>query len=167
MEVADIKRALAEIIPQLEALKSQGGNGDKVRRLMKVFLQQVLGYDPVEEIVSHPLKPCPKQVPVQFDEGVKFMLQVVPPRLTLDQAVAERTVAYALGAKAQLFMLTNGRQLVLYDIDLSSGRLEAEAVFELNLLADDVEQIAINLWPICKKDCGKKVIVNTSDLGKV
>ncbi len=163
METTQIKRALLEIIPRLKEFNSHARNGNEVRRLMELFLEQVLGYDPKEEIVLKEVKADKASPPAEFDDQIKFLLQAAPHQAKLTQAQIDHAVNCALTVCAQLLVVTDGIQFVLYDIDTSDGELEVEAVFESNLLTDDTEQTAINLWPICKMDCGKKVIVNTCD----
>ncbi len=165
MEINEIKQALLKFMPQLEKVRAQAGGTDEVQQLMKLFLEQVLGYDPKEEIVSQTVKPDQVRLPIQFDEQIKFMLQAVSPQTALTQALVNQGVDCALTVRAQLLVLTNGIQFILYDIDTSSGQLEVDAVFELNLLTDDVDRTAVNLWIIGKKDCGKRVIINTSQQG--
>ncbi len=162
METHEIKQAVLKFMPQLEAFKTQASNADDVRRLMGLFLEQVLGYDPEEELVFQSIQPDHAQLPTQFDDNIKFLLQPLAAQADLDQTLIDQAVGCALAIRAQLLALTNGTEFILYDIDTSSGKLEVEAVFELNLLTDAVDHIAVNLWIIGKKDCGKMVVLNTA-----
>jgi hypothetical protein len=163
MEVVQIKQALLDFMPQFKVLNEQARSVKDVRQLMEVFLKRVLGYDPEQEIVFQPLKPCRTRKDIQFNDQVKFIVQSVSPGVEFNQTVLEHAVDCALDARAQLLVLTNGTRFVLYDIDASNDELEVEPVFELNLLVDDVAQMAVDLWTICKMDCEKKVIINSSD----
>lgn len=165
MEAGQIKQALLKIVPRLKVFNSHTRDGSEVRRFMELFLEQVLGYDPEEEIVLKEVNADKVSLPIQFDDQIKFLLQAAPHQVKLTQAQIDHAVSCALAVRAQLLVLTDGIQFTLYDIDTSDDELEVEAVFESDLLKDDVQLTAVNLWPICKMDCGKKVIVNTSEQG--
>ncbi len=162
MELNEIKQAILNIRLKNKAVKYDRLSKDEVRQLMDDFLCSVLGYDYNDEIIHKSIPHNPHQNITDFNSQIKFLVQPFSGGQQVNQSIINQAVNYALAVGTQLLVLTNGIYFGLYDLDIDDGKIEALTVFELDLLSDAADEIAIALWPICKKDCGKNIIVNMS-----
>lgn len=118
------------------------------------LLTEVLDYDPVEEIVVVELSDSP---PAKPDPTVKFLFVCGDSSLT--QENLDRAGRIALSYGSNLFFYSTCPEIKVVNVEIEEGVLEQEIMMEFDLLADDPTEIATTLWPLCKKDCGKKVLV--------
>lgn len=118
------------------------------------LLTGVLDYDPAEEIAVVKLADSP---PAETNPTVKFLF--VCGNSSLTQENLDRAGRIALSYGSNLFFYSAGLAIKVVNVEIEDGVLEQEVMMELDLLADDPTEIATTLWPLCKKDCGKKVLV--------
>jgi len=120
------------------------------------LLTGVLDYDPAEEIVAVELIDTP---PAKTDPMVKFLFVCGDSSLTDNNL--DRAGRMALSYGSNLFFYSTGPDIKVVNVEMENGVPELEVMMEIDLLADDPTEIATTLWPLCKKDCGKRVLVAT------
>jgi hypothetical protein len=148
-ELADLLLDIEDYIAWIKQVDIQSAE-ENIRRL----LAGVLDYDPAEEIV--PVKITDAQ-PVKTDPTVKFLM--VSGESPINQEKLKHAGWLALGYGSNLFFYTTGREIKVVNVEVEEGKLELEVMMEFDLTKDDPTEVATTLWPLCKKDCGKKVLV--------
>ena len=157
MEREEIKHALEQF---RRVIAGEAWSRSDPPGLAKIFLEQVMGYSSEEEIWHKSEALTGKLDRLEFNERVKFFLQPLCFGQAADQDIIERAARYSLSEQAGLFGLLNGQYFKLYELDISQGSPQIENVLELDLLNGQPEELANFLWPISKRDCGRKIIIN-------
>lgn len=161
METNEIQKALEEFLPLVREANEKAEPKHDVREHMLIFLQKVLGYDFNEDIVFKHLVALPNRPKeANFDQKIKFVMTALPSKTPLDEKQEELAIEYALSVPTNVVMLSNGVQVAFYSVDLWEGNWEIDILAQINLLQDSPEEIAPVLWPLAKKDCGRKIWVN-------
>lgn len=150
-ELADLLRDMEDYIAWIK-LSDARPPEENIRRL----LTGVLDYDPADEIVPVEAVSSP---PAPADPDVKFITVSGQPPVTDDKLECAGRVT--LGYGSNLFIYTACADIKVVSVEIEGGELELDVMMEFNLTQDDPTDIATTLWPLCKKDCGKKVLAVT------
>ena len=164
MEIQEIEEALRDFQALARRAREHPLPPAAVQDHMLVFLQRVLGYDFKEDIVLRRLSPPGKRpAQVDFNRKVKFLAVNLGSRTRPGEKQIQQAVDYALGVPTNVVMLSNAIKLGFYSVDCWEGRWEVEPLLEVDLLRDAPAEVAALLWPLAKKDCGRKIWVKIND----
>lgn len=115
-----------------KAAKDKLSEADTVMRLTR-FLEEVLGYDPFEDITrEQAIKGTYVDIALKVDGQVKILVEAKAAGSALREAHSQQAQNYAANQGIPWVLLTNGSQYVLYRIDLD-GAIEATEVFRIDL----------------------------------
>lgn len=161
MELQDIKDAIAQYRHLFARWKDDRSDDKLVHDEMGFLIERVLGYIEKKEVLTLRCGISRYVSPQENCDGtIKFHLEAVPPGDSLDAQALERAVQCALKSNTSLMILTNGRKLILYAVADLEGELIREKIFEFDLFQDDITMLSENIWAICRKDCGRKIVVH-------
>jgi len=155
MELAEVRDGLASYVARMREVKASEVQN---KELALEFLRQVLGYSLPEEVVVLSVLPSKGEYRPP-DPTVKFLLRSSASVDVDGDMQVQQAAELAAKVGAMLFMLTDGRRVKVCGVEIEGARLEVEPMFELDLLADDLDEAAAILWTISRKDCGKRVLV--------
>jgi len=134
---------------------------DSVKEAINFLVRKVLGYIEEKEVV-HVKCGIHKVVPIRenCNEEIKFLLRAHPPQTPVSEWDIDRSCARAIDGKSNLLIITNGQIFRLYAVGDIDGELIQELIFEYNLLKDDLKLLCDNLWCLCRKECGRKIVID-------
>lgn len=161
MELQDIKDAITEYRHLFNRWEDETSDDKLIHDEMGFLIERVLGYIEKKEVlklkcgISRYISPREK-----CDGTIKFHLEAVPPGDSIDDHTMERAVQCALKSNTSLMILTNGRKLILYAIAELENELIKDKIFEFDLFKDDIAMVSENIWAICRKNCGRKIVVH-------
>ncbi len=161
MEIQQVKDAIDQYRHLFARLDADTGDEEVVHREMGFLVERVLGYIEEKEVLTFKCGISRHVSPQEECDGlIKFHLEAVPPGDTLDEKTLERAVHCAMESNTSLMILTNGRKLTLYAVAELDGEVVRDKIFEFDLFQDDISDLSENIWAICRKDCGRKIVVH-------
>lgn len=155
-ELSDLLLDMENYIVWIKHISKGVTRSDFPEENTRRLLTEILGYDSVEEIVF--VEKVNSQS-AETDPTVKFLLISGEFSKTITRENLEDAGRQALGYGSNLFLYTNGPDIKVFNIEIEEGKPELEAMMEFNVFEDEPSEIVANLWPLSKKDCGKKVLV--------
>jgi len=141
----DIRRALKKLAPvMLEAQQANLNEADTAQRLV-IFLEEVLGYDPLTEISREAqIKDKYVDIALKIDGAVKILVEAKAAGVDLRDRHIEQAKSYAAESNIRWVVLTNGVIWSLYHLTFEEG-IEYERLFLADLATDDLDQAAEKL----------------------
>ncbi|MFQ5647236.1 MAG: hypothetical protein ACE5GM_09920 [bacterium] len=162
MELEDIHNAIKEYRELFEKLVSQKGQEEEIGREISFLVENILGYVEKKEVlrlqcgISKLVPPCSEDC----DQKFKFLIEAKNPNHNLVEDDLEDGVECVLKNGTSMLVLTNGRQLKLYAVAELDGEIARELIFDFDLMNESLNLLSQNLWTLCRKDCGRKIIVH-------
>ena len=140
-----IRSSLRKILPFLVQAQEQSLNeADTVRRVAKV-LEDVLGYDGMNEITRETvIKGKYVDIGVKLDGVLRFLVEVKAAGTPLRDRHIDQARAYAAEGNIRWVVLTNGTIWNLYHLTFEEG-IEHDEVFSVDLSTDDFNKAADTL----------------------
>jgi hypothetical protein len=161
MELQAIKDAISQYRHIFARWEANRGDNRVIEEEMGFLIERVLGYIEKKEVLTFKCGISRYVAPQEACDGlVKFHIEAVPPGDSLDAEILDRAVQCALKSNTSLMVLTNGRKLILYAVADLDGEIAQDKVFEFDLFKDDISILSENIWAICRKDCGRKIVVH-------
>jgi len=163
------KGALKAFIPILrDAHKAQLNESD-TRTRIRLFLEKVLGYDILKEVTAeHQINGHYVDLTVKIKDDIKYLIEAKAVGVKLRDTHNWQAVNYAAQSGVKQVVLTNGVEYRLYSVSLDSGKVESDMVFEVDVLADPLDDCAGKLWllskPAVKQGFLDKYIVEATSL---
>ncbi len=152
---ADIRKSLRKMVPVL--LKAQEDNlneADTVQRLV-MFLEEVLGYDPLIEITREKqVKDKYVDIALKIEDQVKLLVEAKSAATELRDRHIEQAKAYAVESNIRWVILTNGVVWSLYHLSFDEG-LDYVRVFSVDLSNPDLDK-AVELLSLLHRQNVKK-----------
>jgi len=153
-----------------EQIKSCGCSNDdfckceskeSARNEINFIVQKVLGYIEEKEVISIKCG-IHKFVPIKENcsEEIKFMLRANPPDSDVSDWEIDEPCKTAIDGNSNLLIITNGKIFRLYAVGHIDEEFIQELIFEYDLLKDDLNLLCNDLWCLCRKGCGRKIMVN-------
>jgi len=141
----DIRRPLKKILPVLLKAKEDNLNeADTVQRLV-MFFEEVLGYDPLEEITREAqIKDKYVDVALKIEGNIRLLVEAKAAGVDLRDRHIEQAKGYAAEGNIRWVVLTNGVIWSLYHLTFEQG-LEYERMFLADLATDDLDAAARQL----------------------
>jgi len=123
---------------------------DTVTRLIR-FFEDVLGYDPFDEITrEHAVKSTYVDLALTIDGQVKLLVEAKAAGSSLREAYTQQAQNYAANLGVPWVLLTNGCQFILYRVELE-GAIETWGLFDINIVDGDPTESAKMLALIHRK----------------
>ena len=140
-----IRSALRKVLPYLVQAQEQGLNeADTVRRVAKV-LEDVLGYDGMNEITRETvIKGKYVDIGVKLDGVLRFLVEVKAAGTPLRDRHIDQARAYAADGNIRWVVLTNGTTWNLYHLTFEEG-IDHDEVFSVDVSSDDFNKAADTL----------------------
>lgn len=161
MEIQEVKDAISQYRHLFARLEADTGDEEVVHREMGFLIERVLGYIEKKEVLKLKCGISRRVSPQEDCDGmIKFHLEAAPPGDPLDEKSLDRAVRCALESNTSLMILTNGRKLMLYAVADLDEEVVQDKIFEFDLFQDDIADLSENIWAICRKDCGRKIVVH-------
>jgi hypothetical protein len=161
MELQAIRDAIVQYRRLFARWEANPDDNRFIKEEMGFLIEKVLGYIEKKEVITLRCGISPHVSPRENCDGaIKFHLEAVRPGDTLDSETINHAVRCALKSNTSLMILTNGQNLTLYAIADLDGEIIQEKIFEFNLFKDDITILSENIWSICRKDCGRKIVVH-------
>lgn len=141
----DISRPLKKLLPHLLKAKEDNLNeADTCTRIYEVF-QQVLGYDPLEDISREvQIKEGRADFAIKIEGAVKFLVEAKSAGTALRQRHAGQAELYAAEGNIPWVLVTNGVAWHLYHLTFEQG-IEYEPAFQADISTDEFDSVAANL----------------------
>lgn len=159
MELEAIKDAIVQYRQLFAQLKTEDKNA--IGNEMGFLIEKVLGYIEKKEILTFKCGICRYASSQETCDGqIKFHLEAAPPGDPLNAETLDRAVQCALKSNTSLLILTNGQILTLYAVGDLDEEVFREKIFEFNLFKDNITLLSENLWSICRKECGRQIVVH-------
>lgn len=135
--MTDIRKPLKKFLPHLMKAKEEGLNeADTVQRII-LFLQEVLGYDPLTEITCETqVKEKFVDVAIKLEGKIRLLIEAKSAGTILRDRHLEQAERYAAEGNYPWALLTNGLVWKLYHLAFDEG-IEYERVFEVDLEAEE------------------------------
>jgi hypothetical protein len=137
----DVRRPLKKMIPVLRQARQENLNeANTVQRLIMVF-QEVLGYDPLTEIVRElEIKDKYVDLALRIDGVVKIYVEAKSAASELRDRYIDQAKGYAALSNIRWVVLTNGLVWNLYHLSVSEDEgLDYERVFSVDLSVEDLD----------------------------
>ncbi len=137
----DIRRPLKKLIPVLKQARQENLNeANTVQRLIMVF-QDVLGYDPLTEIVRElEIKDKYVDLALRVDGVVKIYVEAKSAASELRDRYIDQAKGYAALSNIRWVVLTNGLMWNLYHLSVSEDEgMDYERVFSVDLAVEDLD----------------------------
>jgi predicted type IV restriction endonuclease len=137
----DVRRPLKKLIPVLRQARQENLNeANTVQRLIMVF-QEVLGYDPLTEIVRElEIKDKYVDLALRIDGVVKIYVEAKSAASELRDRYIDQAKGYAALSNIRWVVLTNGLVWNLYHLSVSEDEgLDYERVFSVDLSVEDLD----------------------------
>jgi hypothetical protein len=161
LEIQDIKDAIAQYRHLFARWEEDAGDEKVIHQEMGFLVGRVLGYIEKKEVITLKCGISRHVSPQEDCDGqIKFHLEAVPPGDPLDDKVLDRAIQCALESNTSLMILTNGRKLMLYAVADLDEEVVQDKIFEFDLFQEDITSLSENIWSICRKDCGRKIVVH-------
>ena len=134
---------------------------EAVREEINFLVEKVLGYIEDKEVIRIKCG-IHKVVPIKerCDEEIKFLFKAQPPESSVSDWDIDESCTRAIKGNSSLLIITNGKIFRLYAVGDIDGERIQELIFEYNLLHDDLKLVCNDLWCLCRKDCGRKIVVD-------
>lgn len=138
--MTDIRRSLKKFLPHLLKARDENLNeADTVQRIV-LFLNEVLGYDPMSEITRESqIKDRYVDIAVKVDGAIRWLVEAKAAGVQLRSRHLDQAELYAAEGNHPWVVLTNGVVWHLYHLTFDEG-IEYEPVFEVDLGASDLER---------------------------
>ncbi len=141
--VETVKAELKHLMPVLKESRSlQLGEGDTCVRITSV-LTSVLGYDQFHDIArEYPVQAHRVDFAVKIDGTVRFFIEAKPMSIKLKETHVYQGANYAATEGIPWCVVTNGHEWRLYRINAGKAGVEHSVVFTVNLIDDDLDDVA-------------------------
>lgn len=170
-----IRNALKSWVPRLlQAQRDNLNEADTVVRISKVF-EEVLGYDPLNEIGREAqLKGKYVDLAIKIDGVIRLLVEAKSAGTMLRDRHIEQAEGYASRNNYRWVLLTNGVMWNLYHLTFEQG-IEYERAFSVQLGVDDLDTVCDKLCLISRDSVRKQLLerfwehqsaLNPSALGK-
>jgi hypothetical protein len=145
-------------IPQLlEARENNLNEADTLARITKVF-EEVLGYDPLNEISREAqLKGKYIDLAIKIDGVIRLLVEAKAAGVLLRDRHIEQAEGYAARNNYRWVLLTNGVMWNLYHLTFEEG-IEYERVFSIDL-TEDTPEVATEKLALLSRDSIRKQIL--------
>jgi len=152
----DISRPLKKLLPHLLKAKEDNLNeADTCTRIYEVF-QQVLGYDPLEDISREvQIKEGRADFAIKIEGAIKFLVEAKSAGTALRQRHAGQAELYAAEGNIPWVLVTNGVAWHLYHLTFEQG-IEYEPAFQVDVSTDELDSVAANLSLLHRRAFAKK-----------
>lgn len=139
-----------------EAADKNLNEADTVMRLTR-FFEEVLGYDPFNEITrEQAIKGTFVDIALKVEEDIRILVEVKAAGISLREGHTQQAQNYAANKGIPWVLLTNGCRYILYRVHLD-GAIEAIEVFDVDLAGGHADATAERLALIHRKAMKKGV----------
>jgi len=137
----DIRRPLKKILPHLFKGRDDNLNeADTVQRIIKVF-EEVLGYDPMEEITRETqVRDKYVDLAIKLNGRTRLLLEAKAAGVTLRDRHIEQAERYAAEGNMPWVILTNSVVWNLYHLSFDEG-IEYIKAFSVDLSTDSIDHV--------------------------
>lgn len=124
------------------------------------FLSEVLGYDNVTDISREfAIRSTYCDYALKIKDKLVIMIEVKAMPVQLKDNHLRQVIGYAMNAGVEWGLLTNFKEFRFYHIEFTKP-IDKKLVFSVNLLTDDIKEVADKLWYLSKASFKKNEIVN-------
>lgn len=133
-----------------EAATKNLNEADTVMRLTR-FFEEVLGYDPFDEITrEQTIKGTFVDIALKAEGVIRILVEVKAAGVSLREGHTQQAQNYAANKGIPWVLLTNGCRFILYRVQLD-GAIEATEVFDVDLVGGPLDVAAQRLAMIHRK----------------
>lgn len=133
-----------------EASGKNLNEADTVLRLTR-FFEEVLGYDPFNEITrEQAIKGTFVDIALKADGEIRILVEAKAAGVSLREGHTQQAQNYAANRGIPWVLLTNGSRFILYRIQLD-GAIEATEVFDVDIVNGSPDRVAERLAMIHRK----------------
>ena len=144
-----IVKGVRRYVPVFQEAKDRDINeADCITRIIK-FLEEVLEYDVLKEVTKEfQVKERYVDLAIKIDEKVKFYIEAKSANTKLKESHIYQAESYASQSGIPWVVLTNGAEWQLYHLTFDKTGIDHTLVFSIDLINDDIEQVADKLYYI-------------------
>lgn len=138
-----------------EAAEKNLNEADTVMRLTR-FFEEILGYDPFNEITrEQAIKGTFVDIALKVEGELRILVEVKAAGVSLREGHTQQAQNYAANRGIPWVLLTNGCRFILYHVQLD-GAIEATEVFEVDIVGGGSLDVAAQRLAIIHRRAMKK-----------
>jgi hypothetical protein len=114
------------------------------------FLSNVLGYDRMTDITREfAVRSTYCDYAIRINNKLKLLIEVKAMPVSLKETHLRQAASYAINAGVEWCLLSNGNDFQLYHIEFTKP-VDMNLVFSVNVMNDDIKEVARNLYYLSK-----------------